>query len=163
VTAAAREIRVKVADHAIGSDSDVITTVGLGSCVAIVLHDAAARVGGLAHVLLPSEAVGRGLGSRAKYATPAVPLLLAELRAAGAGRAITAKIAGGASMFASLLPAGGVNMGERNVEATIQALALAGVPLVGRDTGGDYGRSITLDVRTGRVDVRSLRRGTLVL
>ncbi len=158
-----REIRVRVAAHAIAIGAGVITTVGLGSCVAIVLYDAATRTGGLAHVLLPSELVGRGDGSRAKYASTAVPMLLAEIRDAGAGRGVTARIAGGASMFAALLLSGGTNMGERNVEATLRALELAGVPLVAQDTGGDYGRSVALDVHTGRVAVRSLRRGASVL
>jgi chemotaxis receptor (MCP) glutamine deamidase CheD len=37
---------VKVADFAVGRDGDtVITTVGLGSCVAIALYDPTTRVG----------------------------------------------------------------------------------------------------------------------
>ena len=154
---------MRVADDAVGARGDVLTTVGLGSCVAILLHDPAARVGGLAHVLLPNDALARAGGSRAKFANTAVPLLLEEMAAAGAGRRVTARIVGGASMFAALLQAGGVNMGERNVAETVRALDRAGVPLVGRDTGGDYGRSVTLDVATGRVEVRSLKRGTRVL
>ena len=52
------EIRVSVADYAVAARG-TITTIGLGSCVAIVLYDAAARVGGLAHVLLPSGSMSR--------------------------------------------------------------------------------------------------------
>ena len=162
-TLAARERRVGVADHAVGRSGDVLTTVGLGSCVAVVLHDAAARGGALAHVLLPHEAVGRGGGSRARYASTAVELLLEELAVVGAARGVVAKLAGGASMFAPLLKSGGVNMGERNVAAAVRALAAAGVPLVAQDTGGDYGRSVSLDVESGRVDVRSLKWGARVL
>ena len=33
--------------------------LGLGSCVAVILHDGHARIGGLAPVLLPSPSVGR--------------------------------------------------------------------------------------------------------
>ena len=160
---AVREIRVGVADHAVATGDVRIVTVGLGSCVAIVLHDAATRAGGLAHVLLPTEAAGRGLGGPARYASTAVPMLVDALRALGAGRHLTARLVGGASMFAALLPTRGVNMGERNVEAAVEALARAGVPLAARDTGGDHGRSVTLDVATGRLDVRSLKRGSLVL
>ena len=160
---AVREIRVGVAEHGVGAGDVRITTLGLGSCVAIVLHDAAARVGALAHILLPTAAVGRGLGGPARYASTAVPLLVDELRAVGSGRRVTARLVGGASMFAALLPTRGVNMGERNVEAAVEALARAGVPLVGRDTGGEHGRSVSLDVATGRLDVRSLKRGSLVL
>jgi chemotaxis protein CheD len=160
---AVNEIRVRVADLAVGRAGDVITTVGLGSCVAIVLHDARARVGGLAHILLPSEAVSRETGNQAKFPGTAVPLLLEQMAALGAGRGVTAKIVGGASMFTALLSSTGVNMGDRNVDATVRALEAAQIPLVARDTGGDYGRSVSLDVSTGRVDVRSLRRGNIAL
>ena len=158
------EVRVKVADYAVGRGTGVITTVGLGSCVAIMLHARASRVGGMAHVLLSSASLSRDVTNRAKFPGTAVPLLLEELRALGAGRDVTAKIVGGASMFSSLLAGGGgVNVGERNVEATVRALAAAGVPLVGQDTGGDYGRSVSLELETGRVSVRSLKRGNSVL
>jgi chemotaxis protein CheD len=51
------EIIVRVADLRVGANDDVLVTIGLGSCVAIMLHDATAKVGGLAHVLLPSQAL----------------------------------------------------------------------------------------------------------
>lgn len=157
------EIRVKVADWAVAQGADTIATIGLGSCVAIVLHDPVARVGGLAHILLPNETLSRDTTNKAKFPGTAVPLLVAEMRRLGSRGALQAKIVGGASMFAQLLPAGGINMGERNVAATRRALEAAGIPLLGDDTGGDYGRSVYLDVPSGRVLVRSLRRGDRTL
>jgi len=163
----AREIRVKVADFAAATDDGdrgaVIATVGLGSCVAIVVHDPAARAAALAHVLLPHEGLSRDPSNRAKFASTAVPLLVDELRALGARGPLTAKVVGGASMFGQLLSAGGTNMGERNVEATLKALAAAGIPVAAQDTGGDFGRSVFLRVADGRVVVRSLKRGERVL
>ena len=50
----AQELRVKVADYAVASGNAVISTIGLGSCVAIMLYDGSSRIGGLAHILLPS-------------------------------------------------------------------------------------------------------------
>ena len=153
------EIRVKVADWAVAQGDRTIATIGLGSCVAIVLHDPVAGVGGLAHILLPDATLSRDQENRAKFPGTAVPLLVSEMRKLGSRGAIQAKIVGGASMFGQLLPAGGVNMGERNVAATRRALESAGIPVVADDTGGDYGRSVYLDVPSGRVLVRSLRRG----
>ena len=46
---------------------DMLVTVGLGSCVAILLYDAEARVGGMAHILLPSPALSRTDGNPAKF------------------------------------------------------------------------------------------------
>jgi chemotaxis protein CheD len=81
------------------------------------------------------------------------------MRRRGASPEITAKIAGGSSMFASLIPAGGINMGERNSLATREALVDAGVPIIGEDTGGDYGRSVYFHLASGRLEIRSLRAG----
>ena len=39
---------VRIAHHAVASGDDSIVTVGLGSCVAIAVHDVHAKVGGLA-------------------------------------------------------------------------------------------------------------------
>ncbi len=158
-----REIRVKVADYAVASEG-TISTIGLGSCVAIVLYDSVAHVGGLAHVLLPNEAMSRDRSNPAKFPTTAVPLLIDEMRGLGASSdRIQAKIVGGASMFGNLLPPSGINIGERNVVAVRSVLAVARVPIVAHDTGSDYGRSVYLYVRDGRVEVRSLRKGSRVL
>lgn len=157
------ELRVKVADYAVATGG-TISTIGLGSCVAIVLYDAAAGIGGMAHVLLPNEEMSRDRSNPAKFPSTAVPLLLAEMTALGAhADRVSAKIVGGASMFANLLPAGGINIGERNIVAVRDALAQANVPIVGEDTGADYGRSVYLHLCDGRVEVRSLKKGSRVL
>jgi chemotaxis receptor (MCP) glutamine deamidase CheD len=51
--------------------------------------------------------------------------MLAEMRKLGASARITAKIAGGASMFGQLVNGTGINVGERNIVATREALAAA--------------------------------------
>jgi chemotaxis protein CheD len=159
-----RELIVRVADLKVGGPEDVLVTIGLGSCVAIVLHDPAARVGGLAHVLLPSPALSRRDQNPAKCPQTALPLLLEQMAARGASpRRITARIAGGASMFASLSAPGTINMGERNVVATRNALMQHGVPLVAEDIGADYGRTVRFQVTDGRVDILSVAHGTRVL
>jgi chemotaxis protein CheD len=157
------EIRVKVADFAVATGSSVISTIGLGSCVAIMLYDASSRIGGLAHILLPSEGLSLESSNRAKFPSTAIPLLVEEMRKHGAWGRPIAKIVGGASMFASLLPQGGINMGERNVEATKRVLRLAEIPLVASDTGGEHGRSVYFHVADGRVVVKSLKMGERVL
>ena len=157
------EIRVKVADYAVAVEGSIIT-IGLGSCVAIMLYDPGSRVGGLAHVLLPNEAMSRDKSNPAKFPTTAVPLLLSEMQQLGAKRErVIAKIVGGASMFGNLMPSGGINIGERNVTAVREVLALSNVPITAEDTGSDYGRSVYLFLADGRVEVRSLRKGSRVL
>jgi chemotaxis protein CheD len=155
-----RELVVRVADLRIGVADDVLITVGLGSCVAIVLYDAEARVGGLAHILLPSPALSRMNGNPAKFPQSAVPRLIELMIADGARRGrITGRLAGGASMFASLAPPGTIQMGERNLVAARQALNAHGVPLVGEAVGGDFGRTVRLLVGDGRMEVRTVAHG----
>ncbi|MCC6928543.1 MAG: chemotaxis protein CheD [Gemmatimonadaceae bacterium] len=167
---AAPDIHVNVGEAAVLRERGVMASVGLGSCVAIVLHDRVARVGGMAHVLLPHEALSRTPGKPSRFATTAVGHLLTLMRdlarAAEPGATVDAaeaRIVGGASMFAALLNGGGINMGERNVHATRRALAAAGIPLVAEDTGGDFGRSVYFDVATGELRVTSIRHGERLL
>lgn len=159
----ARTVSVRVADLAAARGGDVVVqTVGLGSCVAIVLHDAQAIVGGLAHILLPSLAQTRDRANPAKVAETAVPALVREMQSLGAGdpARFTARLVGGASMFGSLLAGGGgVNIGERNTIAARDALRVAGIPITAEDVGGDHGRSVYLYCGDGRLRIRSLRMG----
>jgi chemotaxis protein CheD len=158
------EIVVRVADLRAGCGDDVLMTVGLGSCVAILLHDPASKVAGLAHVLLPSPALSRKDNNPAKFPQTAVPKLL-ELMAerGGSARRMTARLVGGASMFASLAAPGTIQMGERNVVACRQMLHAAGLPLVGEATGGDYGRTVRLWAADGRVEISSVAHGVATL
>ena len=157
------EVRVKVADYAVAADG-LITTVGLGSCVAITLYDSVSRVGGLAHVLLPSETMSRDRSNPAKFPATVVPIVLAEMQKLGAipGR-IRAKIAGGASMFANFSASGGINIGERNVAAVRDVLAKRNIQIIAEDVGSDHGRSVYFYLADGRVEVRSVRKGARVL
>jgi chemotaxis protein CheD len=159
-----REIVVRVADLQVGRKEAVLITVGLGSCIAILLHDQTASVGGLAHVLLPSPALSRRDTNPAKFPQLAVPRLLELMAREGASpRRITARLAGGASMFAALAPTGTIQMGERNVVASRQVLNGLGIPLVGEAVGGDFGRTVRLFVGTGKVEVTSVSHGSQTL
>lgn len=158
------DVRVKVADYAVRRGDQVIATIGLGSCVAIALYDRDTRTGGLAHILLPSQAMSRETANPAKFPETIVPLMLQEMRALGGGTGrVSAKIVGGASMFGQLAAGTGVNVGERNVIATREVLAAHRIPLVAEDTGLDYGRSVYFHLADGRVEVRSLKAGDRVI
>lgn len=157
------EVHVNVGDAAALRDRGVLLSLGLGSCVALVLYDRVTRIGGLAHILLPHEALSRTTGRPSKYATTAAPHLLALMQALGPLVRPTARLVGGASMFLNLLGSDGINMGERNVAATRTALQEAGIPLVGEEVGGDFGRSAYLDLASGDVRVTSIRHAARVL
>jgi chemotaxis protein CheD len=159
------DVRVKVADYAVRRGNDIIATIGLGSCVAIVLYDKDTKVGALAHILLPSMAMSRETSNPAKFPETIVPIMLEEMRSLGVTQTsrINAKIVGGASMFGQLVNGTGINVGERNIAATKEALVAAGIPLIAEDTGLDYGRSVYFHLADGRVEVRSLKKGDRVI
>ena len=158
-----KQIRVNIADYAVSAGPITLATIGLGSCVAIVLHDAHAGVGAMAHVLLPNEALSIQRDMPGKFASTALPAMLTRMRELGARDGIGARLVGGSSMFGSLLLAGAPPLGTRNIAAARAACMAHGVPVVGEDVGGSHGRSVYLDVRKGALLVRSLAKGDVAL
>lgn len=155
-----REVLVRVADLRCGLADDTLITIGLGSCVAILLYDAEARVGGMAHILLPSPALSRRDKNPAKFPQTAVPRLLELMAADGAKpQRITARLVGGASMFAALASPGTIQMGERNLVAARQVLDSHRVPLVAEAVGGDFGRTVRFRVCDGQVQITTVSHG----
>src|SRR2546427_4501917 len=140
---APKETIVKVAEWAAERGDVVIVTLGLGSCVAIMLHDAAAGAGGMAHILLPSRSLAHDATNLAKFPDTAVPLLVERLRALGPDppRPL-AKLLGGGGMFAQLITPGSGQMGGRNVVAARDALRAASIPLAREAVGGGAGRPL---------------------
>jgi chemotaxis protein CheD len=151
------QLSVGIGELVVGTGDQLLVTIGLGSCVAIALHDAEQGIGALAHILLPHTALTAGPPLPAKVPSTAVPAMLERMQALGASNRINARLVGGASMFASLLPPGSVGLGKRNVQAARAACVGAGLPVVGEVVGGDYGRSVYFDVRSGKIQVRTIR------
>ena len=48
-------IKVGMADLNICKAPDIITTIGLGSCIGLALYDPVTKVGGLVHYMLPDR------------------------------------------------------------------------------------------------------------
>ncbi|MCD9023385.1 chemotaxis protein CheD [Cohnella silvisoli] len=154
-------IKVGMADLNIAEGGAVLKTTGLGSCVGLTLYDPQLRLGGMAHIMLPTSEIAReGQVNIAKYADTAIPELLARMKSKGAvtGR-LVAKMAGGAQMFAFMGGSDTMRIGPRNVEATKQALEYFKIPLVAEDTGGSYGRTVELNSQNGVFSIRSVQFG----
>ena len=138
---------------------DTLMALGLGSCVAVSLYDTATRVGGVLHFMLPSSREHDNRGSPLKFADTGLPLLLQEMERWGAVRgSMEARLAGGASMFPGQnSPSGaGTDVGKRNVAAARTALQKLGISVAGEETGGHRGRTLKLEISTGRTFVRSI-------
>ena len=46
-------IKVGMADLKVGKSPDVLTTLGLGSCVGVAIYDPVTKISGLLHCMLP--------------------------------------------------------------------------------------------------------------
>lgn len=155
---------VRVSHAEVAGPGETLVTLGLGSCVAILVHDPVMRIGGLAHVFLPTPQASRKPGNPAKFASTAVPFLVEAVEAHGADRSrLEARLVGGASMFGALLSQGRVHTGERNLIAARDALRAAGIPLLAEECGLEHGRSVYFSMDDGRVRVTALDREDVTL
>ena len=153
-----QHVTVGVGELATATYPEILTTQALGSCIGIALWDPSRQAGGMAHVMLPSSEDTRMVGKMDRFATHAVPALIALLEAEGSShRRLVAKIAGGAAMFKGDSMLAGI--GRRNIDEVHRQLHLAGVLLRAEDTGGDHARTIELYLDTGILVVRSYQYG----
>ncbi len=153
---------VGISDWKICRNDDSLVTYALGSCVGICLYDRTTKLSGLSHIMLPdSTAITGGDSNRMKYADTAIVDMYNRMLLLGASKPfITAKIAGGALMFA--IQNSSFNVGERNVAAVKAALAKIGVPIVAQDVGKDYGRTVNFFAEDGRMEITSSARQMVV-
>lgn len=128
---------IGIGEYQVGSVP--MASIGLGSCVGLVIHDRQTGNGALVHIMLPSS---QGKTDRpGKYADTAIDILVKELVRNGSSPAnLIAKIAGGSAMFKTF--SGNLNIGERNVEVIRQLLKDKNIPIKGEDVGGCVGRTI---------------------
>jgi len=152
--------KVGMADMNIIQDPGVITTLGLGSCVGIILYDKAIKTAGLAHIMLPSSKHIKNNDNKAKFADTGIQLLLDKMLERGCSRSkIIAKIAGGSQMFSFQTNNEIMKIGERNVLATKETLKLLSIPIISEDTGGSYGRTIEFYSNNGKLIIKTIGHG----
>ena len=160
-------VMIGIGEYCVGKSR--MSSIGLGSCVALILYDEPRQTGAMAHVMLPESREKESMILPGKFADTAVPELAGKLVEMGARKkSLKCKIAGGATMFEipgatnknSILACGpSANIGQRNVEAVKRALSEHGISLVGEDTGGKHGRTVRFDTSTGEMVVSSIYYG----
>ncbi len=153
-------IRVGMADMKLCSPPDVITTLGLGSCVGVVIYDVVTKMCGMIHVMLPDSTKISNHSNRAKFADTSIMDMIAELEKQGCRKKnMIAKIAGGARMFEfgsdkkhkSIL-----NIGEENIKAVREILQRENIPLKAQDVGLNFGRTIVFQPSNGELLVKAV-------
>lgn len=152
-----KTIKVGMADMNLCMPPDMITTLGLGSCVGIILYDVRSKICGMVHVMLPDSTKINNNSNIAKFADTGIKELLRQIQAKGANRAsIVAKIAGGAQMFAFSANNDMLRVGQRNIEATREQLAKLNIKIVASDVGESYGRTIEFYPETGALLIKAV-------
>lgn len=152
-----REVRVGIADAAVVYSPDKLITMGLGSCIGIALYDSEKKIGGLVHIMLPDSSQFKNIVNPLKYADLGVEYLLKKMMDLGCRKtSITAKIAGGASMFNFSDKKISSDVGKRNSEAVIEVIKRLSIPLLAKDVGGNKGRTMIFDSKDGRVMIKSI-------
>ena len=129
---------------------DVLTTYALGSCIAVMTHDASAGVGGLLHLMLPDSKLDANRATQRPWMfadSGLRELLTAVQRLGGDLRRTNIWLAGGAQVLAN---ADVFNIGKRNCQAVRKLLWQNGLIVRGEDVGGTKSRTVRLDVATGK-------------
>jgi chemotaxis protein CheD len=132
----------------------LVSTV-LGSCVATCLWDSKLEMGGINHFML---ALWNGDGlPTPKYGNIAIRNLIQRLSDRGCSRErLVAKIFGGANVIGTRPGPG--TIGDRNIAIAREMLAQEKIPITASDVGGDFGRKIIYNTRTGEVLMSLLKR-----
>ena len=159
-----KEIRIGIADSAIGYSPDKLITLGLGSCVGIALYDKEKKVSGLVHIMLPDSKQFKNIVNPLKFADLGVEYLFNKMLELGCKKeSIVAKIAGGASMFNFSDKSIVSDIGKRNSLAVIKKIKELSIPLISEDIGGNKGRTMILESEDGTVVIRSIGSNIKIL
>ena len=152
---------VGMADLVVVSAPATLITLGLGSCIGLVVFDATAKIAGMAHIMLPDSRGVKIVEKMGKFADTAVPAVIDEMLKKGAAKArMKAKMAGGAQMFAlQEASTDFLAVGSRNVKETTALLTKTGIPLVASDTGGNKGRTVEFSTTTWMLAIKTLGKG----
>ncbi len=144
---------VGVADMKIVScPGDVIITHALGSCLGIAVHDSAARVGGMLHVMMPEAKMNleKAKANPFMFVDTGVPAFFRELYDAGSikGRLVV-KVAGGANV-------NGIGndrfaIGKRNYIMMKKLFWKNGIIIDAQDVGETHPRTMYMEIGSGRV------------
>lgn len=150
----AKKISVGIADMKIARQEGELITYALGSCIGITFYDPMIKLGALLHIMLPEKTATDS--NIWKYADSGIRETLRKLYVFGGmkGRLVI-KIAGGAKMFEMKGPGGLGNIGERNAQSVKRILMMEGLRVSAEDIGANYARTMSLDVSTGQVYVRT--------
>jgi chemotaxis protein CheD len=155
---------VGVADMAISNTPDeTVITYSLGSCIAVVIYDPVARVGGMLHFMLPESSLSpdKARDNPSMFADTGIAALFKRSYQYGAKKDnIVVRAVGGAQ----ILDENGIfNIGKRNYLAMRKIFWRNNVMIAAEHVGGSVNRTVRLEMKTGQVFVKVSGLGELEL
>lgn len=139
------------------STDDILVTYSLGSCIGVTLYDPVARVGGMAHCMLPLSKTDpeKAKIRPAMFTDTGVSALLQTALDMGAQKQrLIIKVAGAAQLMDEN---GTFRIGERNLVVLRKVLWKNNIIIAAEDVGGTIARTVFLYMDTGKTVVRSQR------
>jgi chemotaxis protein CheD len=148
-----RHVVVPMAASRVSRDrAEMLVTYALGSCLGITIWDPVCHVGGLLHVMLPdsSTSAEKADANPDMFIDKGVPRLFKEAYALGAEKKrLVVCVAGGATL--GKLADSSFQIGQRNITMLRKILWKNGVLIKGQDVGGNFPRTLALNIDTGEV------------
>jgi chemotaxis protein CheD len=141
--------------QACAEEEGVIVTHALGSCLGISVHDGKTGVGGLLHTMLPLSTIDtvKAEANPFMFVDTGVPALFqACYRLGSAKERLVLKVAGGSRILDG---DGRFNIGQRNYTMLRKILWKNGVMITAEDVGGMLPRTMSLDLSTGAIRIRT--------
>lgn len=137
------------------TDTPVLVSTVLGSCVAVTMFSASRGLGAICHAMLPTNP---GREKDLRYVDTALCHIYEKLLEYGAGSDLVIKLFGGAQLLNVGAPAADKqSVGDQNVAQAEAVLASLGLSVSARDTGGLRGRKLFFCTRSGDVFIRRMR------
>lgn len=153
-------IRLNMAEMMVSRDDDILAIHGLGSCIGLVIYGTKSKIGAMAHIMLPCNIHKNPSTKPGKYVDTAIDEMLNGLKDYGIdSKNLAAKICGGSRMFKTSKNTK-LSIGEKNIELAEKILKEKQIPITAKDVGGDYGRTIEFEVKTGNIRIITVLSGT---
>lgn len=143
-------VTLKIGECFASKHERMLRCTGLGSCVGVFVYDRVTKIGGGAHVFLPSTNFNKKQYSFS-LCNDLLDALMQRMESLGANlKGVTAKVTGGAKLMQQLK-----SLGEQNTSDVLKYFMNKGIYVAVNDTGGKESRSVFFNTYVGDVEVKT--------
>jgi len=137
------------------ASGELLKTMALGSCVALIIMDPVSRMIGMDHIALPDSKINKKKAEQTPgyFADTGIAALISEMKKKGmkgSGAKLIVKMVGGAKVMDANNT---FNIGKRNIMAIKKVLWKYGMGIRSEDVGGTISRTVSVDSDKGKVSI----------